>query len=169
MQLTDFNALSPAEAARIAAVWAAIPAWVDGVVTGRPYRTIGDLEATATGLAAAWTDRDLDAALAHHPRIGQRTEGDGADARASASEQAAVADATAALHAAITDANAAYESRFGRVFLVRAAGRTAAQILGEAHRRLGNDDDAELREALDALHEIALLRIRSDLTEEAPA
>jgi len=53
----------------------------------------------------------------------------------------------------------AYEQRFGRVFLIRAAGRDADQILSELDRRLGNDDDAERAETVDNLRQIALLRL----------
>jgi 2-oxo-4-hydroxy-4-carboxy-5-ureidoimidazoline decarboxylase len=43
--------------------------------------------------------------------------------------------------------NAAYEARFGHVFLIAAAGRDAAEILGELERRLGNDPATELEVA----------------------
>ena len=51
--------------------------------------------------------------------------------------------------------NAAYEQRFGRVFLIRAAGRDAEQILAELDRRLGNDDETERAETVDNLRQIA--------------
>lgn len=169
MQLTDFNSLSPGDGAALVRVWAAVPEWADAVVAARPYASIAALVDRASTLSAAWTESDLDTALAHHPRIGQRAAGEDADARASASEQAAVSDAADAVRAEIGAANAAYESRFGRIFLVRAAGRSAQEILAEARRRLRNPDAEEVIEALDALREIAVLRLRSDLPEESTA
>jgi len=74
---------------------------------------------------------------------------------------------SAELAAAIAAGNAAYERRFGRVFLIRAAGRTRAEILGELRRRLELDDAAELAIVGEQLREIALLRLRS--TFEAAA
>ncbi len=74
-------------------------------------------------------------------------------------------DAAAGVADAIAAGNAAYEERFGRVFLIRAAGRSPEQILAELRRRLGNDDDAEAREALGQLAEIAILRLRGSVTE----
>ena len=59
--------------------------------------------------------------------------------------------------------NAAYEERFGRVFLIRAAGRDADQILGELDRRLQNDDATERAETVDNLRQIALLRLGTAL------
>lgn len=55
--------------------------------------------------------------------------------------------------------NRAYEEEFGRVFVVRAAGRSRREMLAELERRLRLDAEAELAEAAGALREIALLRI----------
>ena len=55
--------------------------------------------------------------------------------------------------------NRAYEERFDRVFLIRAAGRDAPEILAELERRLGNDDATERGETVTQLREIALLRL----------
>ena len=74
-------------------------------------------------------------------------------------------DADADVADAIAAGNAAYEERFGRVFLIRAAGRSPAEILAELNRRLENDDDAEASESLDQLAQIALLRLRSTITD----
>jgi 2-oxo-4-hydroxy-4-carboxy-5-ureidoimidazoline decarboxylase len=61
---------------------------------------------------------------------------------------------------AIAEGNARYEERFGRVFLIRAAGRTPSEMLAELERRLSNDPETETREATAQLAEIALLRLR---------
>jgi 2-oxo-4-hydroxy-4-carboxy-5-ureidoimidazoline decarboxylase len=74
-----------------------------------------------------------------------------------------MSSAAAATTAAIADGNAAYEERFGRVFLIRAAGRTPEQMRAELERRLGNDDETEAAEALDQLREIALLRLETTI------
>lgn len=163
MPLDDFNAATAADADATASVWAAVPAWVDAIVAGRPYASVDAAAQAAEQSAAAWDGADLDAALAHHPRIGARPVGSGAEADASRREQAAMATAEDEVAAAMASANAAYEARFGRVFLIRAAGRTPAEMLAEAQRRLRNDDEAETAEALDQLRQIALLRLRTTL------
>jgi 2-oxo-4-hydroxy-4-carboxy-5-ureidoimidazoline decarboxylase len=168
MLLDEFNASDAADAASFVGVWAAIPAWVDAITSGRPYDSVDALAARAAALAARWGRADLDTALAHHPRIGQRPTGAGAEAAASRREQAAMTDAGAAVTAAIAAGNAAYEQRFGRVFLIRAAGRAPQEILAELERRLGNDDDTEAAEAVGQLAEIALLRLRGSVTESPP-
>ena len=49
----------------------------------------------------------------------------------------------------LVDGNRAYEERFDRVFLIRAAGRDADEILAELERRLGNDDATERDETVE--------------------
>jgi len=165
MELAEFNALDAAAAAETVGVWAAIPAWTDAVIAGRPYASVDALAANAQTRAARWTRADLDAALAHHPRIGERAAGGGAEAAASRREQSSMASAEGAVPAAIAEGNAAYERRFGRVFLIRAAGRSPDEMLAELQRRLGNDDDSEAAEALDQLAQIALLRLKATVTD----
>ena len=165
MELPEFNHIDPASAAEVVGVWAAIPAWTDAVITGRPYGSVDELARAAQAAADRWTRDDLDAALAHHPRIGEHAAGGGAEAAASRREQSSMTDADADVTAAIAVGNVAYEERFGRVFLIRAAGRSPAELLAELTRRLENDDDAEASEALDQLAQIALLRLRSTVTE----
>lgn len=167
MELREFDALDASDAAEIVGVWAAIPSWVDAVVAGRPYGSVEELAAAARASAAAWTRDDLDAALARHPRIGERPAGSGAEAAASRGEQAAMSTAASEVARAIAEGNAAYEERFGRVFLIRAAGRSPEEILAELRRRLTADDESEASEALEQLAQIALLRLRSTVTDAA--
>ena len=156
-------------AASVVSVWAAIPAWVDAVVAARPYASVDALTAHAAALADAWTSDDLDAALAHHPRIGQRPIGAGAEAAASRREQASMTDAAAESPRAIAAGNAAYEERFGRVFLIRAAGRPPEQILAELRRRLANDDDdGGGRSSRPARRDRDSLRLRASRRHRAP-
>lgn len=168
MELSEFNRLDPASAADIVGVWAAIPAWRDAVIAARPYGSVDELTQAARAGAERWTRDDLDAALAHHPRIGARVAGAGAEAAASRREQSSMADADADVADAIAAANAAYEERFGRVFLIRAAGRSPAEMLAELRRRLENDDEAETSEALGQLAQIALLRLEATVTDPSP-
>ena len=158
MELTQFNALPPAEAIEVVSVWARVPAWAEAVVAARPFGSVEDLEAAADRLARAWRRPELDAALAHHPRIGE--------ANASRREQSAMTDAAASVAEQIAAGNASYEERFGRVFLIRAAGRAPEEILAELQRRLNNTADAEVDEALDQLRQIAMLRLRGDIDSD---
>ena len=65
-----------------------------------------------------------------------------------------------ATRAALAEGNRAYEERFGHVFLIRASGRSPAEMLGELRRRLGNDEETERRETTRQLAQITALRVR---------
>jgi 2-oxo-4-hydroxy-4-carboxy-5-ureidoimidazoline decarboxylase len=157
--LSRFNALPDAEARSSLLACCASRAWVERVLAQRPYGTVEQLLGVAEDACRSLTQADVDEALSAHPRIGERAEGGSKEAAWSRQEQASVGDADAAVRARIRDANLAYEERFGRVFLVRAAGRTPEQILTEVERRVGNDPDAEQCEVVEQLAQITRLRL----------
>lgn len=167
MDLASFNALPESDADVLVATWAAIPSWVEQVVAGRPYVSERALEHAALTASRQWSVWDLDAALAHHPRIGARVSGKGAEAAASRREQSSMAGADAETAELIAAGNRDYEEQFGRVFLVRAAGRSPQEMLAELQRRLGNDPETETEESLEQLRQIALLRLRGALGVES--
>ena len=101
------------------------------------------------------TDDELEQALARHPRIGERADAARHDAAHSTREQAGVDRDDADVAAALAEGNRAYEERFDRVFIIRAAGRDAPEILSELRRRLDNTDEAERAETVDQLMQIA--------------
>ena len=146
--------------------------WVDEVAAAAPFESADALVADGDQAAAALTDAELDEAVAHHPRIGERPAGDGTAQAMSASEQAGLGVGDAQIDAALARGNADYEARFGRVFLIRAAGRSRPEILGELRRRLEQSDEAETAEAKEQLRQIAVLRLRTLFAsprEEEPA
>jgi len=156
MEVRDFDALPEADATTLVSGCLAVPRWAAEVVAGRPYADAAALRKQAHESALHLTDDELTAALTRHPRIGERPDGADEESRMSRSEQSGV-DAADAVR--LGAGNAAYEQRFGRVFLVRAAGRSSGEILAELERRLGNDDAAEREETVTALRDIALLRL----------
>ena len=133
----------------------AVPRWVDDVLAGEPYADRDAAVARADAAARVLTDQELDQALSGHPRIGER------GGSQSQREQAGVDPEAGNTAARLAAGNAAYEERFGRVFLIRAAGRDAEAILAELDRRLGNDDATERAETVDNLRQIALLRLEA--------
>ena len=159
VSVDGFNALPEAEATRRLLTCLNVPRWVEEVAGGRPYPDYAALAAQAEASAAQLSDDEIAAALAGHPRIGEQA-GAGHDAEFSAQEQAQVDHADAAVMAALAEGNGEYEQRFDRVFVIRAAGRSATEILAELRRRLGNDDETERAEMVAALREIALLRLK---------
>lgn len=156
--VSSFNALAEEEAARRLGSCLGARRWVEEVLQGRPYADLGSLLVRADAAARELSDDDLEQALAGHPRIGERA-GAGHDAAFSAREQSGVDGSGSDVGARLAEGNRAYESRFDRVFLIRAAGRGAREILAELERRLRNDPETERQETVDNLREIALLRL----------
>lgn len=145
----------------------AVQRYVDEVAAGAPYRDLDALLAAAGAAASSLTAAEIDEALSHHPRIGERPAGTGAGAAHSRREQSSADADDPELATAMADGNRAYEERFGRIFLIRAAGRSRREILAELERRLGLDDAAERAEVAEQLREIALLRLRTLAAEDA--
>ncbi|HWL87039.1 MAG TPA: 2-oxo-4-hydroxy-4-carboxy-5-ureidoimidazoline decarboxylase, partial [Polyangiaceae bacterium] len=138
-------------------------AWVDPMAGARPY---GDLPALLDGAREVWRrlgKEDYLEAFRHHPRIG----GVKAEAKVSAAahawsggEQSRVAEASAATRDELARINHAYEEKFGHIYIVRAAGRTADEMLDIARERLKNDAETELARA--AAEQLAITEIRLD-------
>lgn len=106
-------------------------------LSGHSYSTMLELERTAVAAATPLSTAEIDEALAAHPPLGADPEG-----------------------------NAAYEQRFGRVFVIRAEGRSPEEIARERERRLENDDIAELAEVANQLRGLALLRLRAAYADQ---
>ena len=166
MRLSELHALPAPEAGEVLRACADVDSWVDALVAGRPYADRVSLLADAAERAVSWTDVEVEAALADHPRIGERHQGAGASAAMSAREQSGVDSADAAVAARLAEGNRRYEEAFGRVYLVRAAGRTAAEMLDLLEQRLTHDPATELAVTRGQLAEIALLRLGAVVEED---
>jgi 2-oxo-4-hydroxy-4-carboxy-5-ureidoimidazoline decarboxylase len=152
--LADLNALPPQEFEALLLGCCAAPGWARRVTEGRPYESEAGLIAAAGAAWAARDPGDLDAAMAGHPRIGERRL-----SGFSAQEQSGVGADAAAL-AALADGNAAYEQRFGHVFLICATGRGPAEILAELNRRMSHDPATERETAAAEIGKINEIRLR---------
>jgi allantoicase len=160
--LRQLNAMDEQEVGAALADFCAAPAWIERMVTSRPFATpVAVLSASDAAAAAAGAD-DWREAFRHHPRIGERAaeraQSEAAQAQ-SVREQSAAQHASAADLAALADGNRAYQDRFGYVFIVCAAGKTAPEILSILRDRLKNDPETELRVAADEQRKITRLRL----------
>lgn len=133
----------------------AVPRWVEDVASHAPFDSVEELLLVAYTEATPLAPEEIAQAIAHHPRIGEKPVGEGPSQAFSRAEQG---DATE-LAEELAAGNRAYEQRFGRVFIIRAAGRTRAEILAELERRLTLDDATELVIVGEQLRDIALLRL----------
>jgi 2-oxo-4-hydroxy-4-carboxy-5-ureidoimidazoline decarboxylase len=158
IRLRAFNQLDADAAAALLRPCLDVDRWVSEIVSGRPYASTDDLLAAARAAANPLTGAELEAALAHHPRIGERARGASAEAGLSRSEQAGLR-LDGDVQVQLAEGNGAYEQRFGRVFLIRAAGRSSTEILHQLQTRLRNDPDTEDEVVADQLRQIALVRL----------
>lgn len=165
MRIEEFNDLPRGRVESDLRACVAIDSWVRVLTTGRPYDDASQLLATARTQAATWTPAEVEAALADHPRIGERPTGTGATAEHSRREQGGVDNADTDLAERLRRGNLTYEERFGRIYLVRARGRSGTELLAMLERRLDNDAATELEVTKGQLAEIAMLRL-ADLIEE---
>jgi 2-oxo-4-hydroxy-4-carboxy-5-ureidoimidazoline decarboxylase len=137
-------------------------AWAATLAARRPFTSEQQLfEASDT----AWASLDEDAwreAFDSHPRIGQQhARAATAESLAwSSEEQRAAMSPDAAAKLALAEGNGQYEERFGRIFIVCAAGKSAAEILAILQRRMQNSAAAEMLEAAEQQRQITQLRLR---------
>ncbi|MDJ0320839.1 2-oxo-4-hydroxy-4-carboxy-5-ureidoimidazoline decarboxylase [Pseudarthrobacter sp. PS3-L1] len=165
MLLSEFNTAPPEAATAALRPCLDIPRWIADILAARPFPSTEALLAAAATAADPFTSAEVDAALAHHPRIGERHAGTGAEARLSAQEQQSLGAASAETVDALAEGNRVYEEKFGQVFLIRAAGRTKPEILAALLERLENTPEQELPIIHEQLRQIALLRLEGAMSQ----
>jgi OHCU decarboxylase len=136
--------------------------WVDGMMARRPFGVQPTLQAGAREVWLSLKEDDWREAFGHHPKIGDRQSLQrrfASTRHLSEREQKAVEGAAADVLAELADANRVYEERFGYIFIVRATGRTAEEMLALLRARLGNDPRTEIRVAAAQQAEITALRL----------
>ncbi|MGH7149910.1 MAG: 2-oxo-4-hydroxy-4-carboxy-5-ureidoimidazoline decarboxylase [Planctomycetota bacterium] len=142
--------------------------WAEAMEARRPFKDAASLHGAAEEVASGLSGEDWLEAFAGHPRIGDRArlrERFGRSGEWSRREQAGLEAASGELLEAIAEGHRLYEERFGHIFLVRAAGKDASQILALLRERLGNSPEVELRVAADEQRSITRLRLEALLQE----
>ena len=194
MTLGELNALAVPAVSDALAACCASPHWVEQMLGARPFAS---RDAMLRASDDAWRNMapgDIDAAIAHHPRIGEVPAATGGNSRAaewSRGEQSGVANPTIAARdgigntaatgassgavavagganavaAALAQGNQDYEQRFGHRFIVCASGLSADAILAQLHARLANDPRTEQAVTSEELRKITTLRLDKLLSE----
>jgi OHCU decarboxylase len=159
LTVTAFDHLDPVRAGAVLTPCCASRRWAAELVRGRPYGDLGRMTAASDAVIGGLAWPDLEEALAAHPRIGGALPGHGPEAAWSAAEQQSAAEADVAQREQLAAANAAYEERFGHVFLIRASGRSVAEMLAALRERLGHEPAAEREVVRAELRGIVALRL----------
>jgi len=149
------NRLSPEAAHQAFLGCCASERWVTQMERGRPYASSDAVFGQAVEAFDTLVREDWLQAFAAHARIGAPRAGDERGAK----EQAGVSATDAEELAALRDGNQRYEAKFGHVFLIRASGLDAREILASLRQRLGNSPACELEIAADQQRETTRLRL----------
>lgn len=162
LALARLNALPPPEAVEQLRACCGSSRWVEAMLAHRPYQSVDHLLSVADEAWRATGPEDWDEAFAHHPRIGEHQAAAPVSTAArawSAGEQGTATASGGEARAALAQANTVYEQRFGRIYIVCAAGRSAEDLLADLESRMGNDPDQERAVAAEEQRKITRLRL----------
>ena len=137
----------------------AADAWLRRMRDGRPFPSAAAALALSDDVIAGLATADVDQAVGAHARIGERRTGSSTEDRWSRSEQAGALAVDTDVQTRLAEANQRYEERFGRVFLIRASGRSAEEMLAACEQRLQHDDVTELDVVRRELADIVRIRL----------
>lgn len=161
--LARWNALPEMEAEEEIVPCCGSQQWARELARLRPFGSSAELSAASDRVWWSLGHEDWEEAFRSHPRIGERKAPVAATNKSAAwsrQEQDGIQAQDAATLAELARRNEEYEARFGRVFLVCAAGKSAAEMLEILKWRLDNDSERELREAAEQQRQITQLRLR---------
>ena len=177
LDIDELDVIAPgAFASRVAPLFEGARGFLGRLAVARPFGTSDAMFATARTIAHAMPEDEQVELIDAHPRLGAPP---GSVSALSYVEQGyaaeaaqAAADAEAARVAAeLARLNTTYEERFGFRYCVFVAGRPRAALLPEMEAALGEDRQAEIRRALDAVVDIARARyatLTADRLEDGP-
>jgi len=177
LDIDELDVIAPgAFASRVAPLFEGARGFLGRLAVARPFGTSDAMFATARTIVHAMPEDEQVELIDAHPRLGAPP---GSVSALSYVEQGyaaeaaqAAADAEAARVAAeLARLNTTYEERFGFRYCVFVAGRPRAALLPEMEAALGEDRQAEIRRALDAVVDIARARyatLTADRLEDGP-
>ena len=161
MTLAEWNAMNADEAVAAILPCCGSLAWATQLAGMRPFASFEDQAAASDRVWWGLPVVDWQQAFDSHPRIGQgHAKAATAKSLAWSEGEQAAANPDDAARAALALGNAAYEKKFGRIFIVCATGKSAAEMLGILQGRMANDAATEMREAAEQQRLITQLRLK---------
>jgi len=159
--LAEWNGLGLDDAADVILPCNGSPVWATLVAYNRPCESPAALFAVSDRVWKSLPQEDWQEAFDSHPRLGEQKAKAATEKslRWSAAEQSA-ANPDSDVREALAQGNREYEEKFGRIFLLCATGRSAAEMLAILRVRMKNDAATELREAAEQQRLITQLRLR---------
>ncbi len=161
--LARWNGLEAEAAAREALPCCGSWGWARELAARRPFTVVAELFAASDAVWRGLPENDWRKAFDSHPRIGEthaQRDTPTLSLRLSEGEQRAAMRADEKARRWLFEGNRRYEAKFGRIFIVCASGRTAAEILAMLEARMSNDPVTELQEAAEQQRQVTQLRLR---------
>ncbi|HKF69140.1 MAG TPA: 2-oxo-4-hydroxy-4-carboxy-5-ureidoimidazoline decarboxylase [Vicinamibacterales bacterium] len=155
MTIDDLNYLDPAAAEAAFVRCCGSTAWARAMAEARPFASLQAMADAADTIWRSLAPSDWLEAFAAHPKIGERSRTSSWSDR----EQTGMQSADDDVRRRLASGNATYASRFGYIFIVCAAGKTAAEMLTALETRLSNDPAEELQVAQEEQRKITRLRL----------
>jgi 2-oxo-4-hydroxy-4-carboxy-5-ureidoimidazoline decarboxylase len=136
-------------------------AWVEKMLSVPPAEDLVDLLEDAEECWYVCSEADWKEAFANHPKIGdmESLKKKFAADQFVEGEQSGVSNASEQTLQALAEGNKTYEEKFGYIFIVSAAGKSAVEILGMLTARLQNKPEIEITIAMDEQNKITRLRL----------
>lgn len=136
-----------------ASPWVPERAW-----TARPFASVHDLHRAMAAAVSDASENERLALLRAHPDLGTRARM--SDASVGEQQGAGLDRLTPGEFERLQRLNAAYREKFGFPFLFAVKGSTKDDVLAALERRLDEDPDRELSEALRQVSRIAMFRLQ---------
>lgn len=136
--------------------------WASAVTARRPFASADELLRVSDEVWSKLDEADWLEAFRHHPKIGERKAATGQSEQEqswSRQEQAGAGTADESARARLGRLNREYEQKFGYIFIICAAGRSAAEMLASLESRITNDEAAEIERAAEEQRQITHLRL----------
>ena len=163
MTIEALNALTPSEANEQFKLCCGASNWVEKMNQNRPFQDGNEVYKKAASIWFSLSSNDWLEAFTHHPKIGDfdslRKKFHNTKS-ISKNEQSGLNDAEKSILKDLAESNQLYEDRFGFIFIVCAAGKSADEMLALIKIRLKNNMDTEMLNAANEQNKITQLRLK---------
>ncbi len=162
MTIAEFDHLNSEKKKEILQQCCGSSAWIEKMLTIPPAEDLIDLFEDAEEKWYECSEADWKEAFSHHPKIGDLNslkEKFAPSADFAEGEQSSLKQASEKVLQSLAEANVTYEKKFGYIFIVSAAGKSAEEMLDVLTARLNNNPDQEIKIAMDEQNKITRLRL----------
>lgn len=163
MNIDALNKLSEGDAYAAFEQCCTADKWVNNMVQSRPFNSENDLFQKADFFWKQCSKKDWIQACEGHPKIGDVSslkKKYAATQQMAGHEQSGMNEADDVVIEALAEGNKQYENKFGYIFIVCATGKSAKEMLAILESRMPNDEEEELKIAMEEQRKITAIRLK---------